>query len=209
MPARSPRRMLRPLLALGAGYAAGSVPVSNLAARASRGIDLRSVGTGTVSGTNLYQVAGFGPLALAGIFEVGKGAVGPLVAGRGHPLAATLAGALAVAGHNWSPYLRGAGGRGISPAMGALAVIGWPGAVVLAGGLATGRLVRHTAAVTLVAEAALVPVLAATRGRRGALAGALILAPMLVKRVLGDHAPAGPRGARVYLTRLVYDRDEH
>ena len=40
---------------------AGSIPFSNLAARVRAGVDLRDVGTGTVSGTALFDVAGFGP----------------------------------------------------------------------------------------------------------------------------------------------------
>lgn len=39
-------------------FAAGSIPFSNLAARRARGVDLRRVGTGTVSGSALYRVAG-------------------------------------------------------------------------------------------------------------------------------------------------------
>src|SRR5207244_1892983 len=98
-----------PAVVLAAGYAAGAIPFSNIAARRARGVDLRAVGTGTVSGTALYRVAGFGPLALAGIFDVAKGAVGPVLAGRDRPVLAAAGGGLAVAGHNWSPFLAGAG----------------------------------------------------------------------------------------------------
>lgn len=111
---------LRPVLAVAAGFCAGSVPFSNFGARWFAGVDLRSVGTGTVSGTGLYDVAGKGPLVVVGLLELAKGALGPVLAGREHPWAAALAGGAAVTGHNWSPLLGGAGGRGISPAMGAL-----------------------------------------------------------------------------------------
>jgi acyl phosphate:glycerol-3-phosphate acyltransferase len=199
---------LRVPVGLAVGYLAGSTPFANLAAHLTRGVDLRQVATGTVSGTNLYRVAGFGPLAAAGVLEVGKGAVGPLLVGRGRPVPAALAAGLAVAGHNWSPFLGGAGGRGISPAIGALAVVAWPGAAVLLAGLAAGRLAGHTAPGSLVAQAALVPVLAAARGRPGALAGAAVVAPMLAKRLLGNAPPApGARPGRVYATRLLHDRD--
>jgi acyl phosphate:glycerol-3-phosphate acyltransferase len=200
-------RGARPWLGLGAAYLVGSIPFSNIAARLTSGVDLRAVGNGTVSGTGLYRVAGFGPLALAGVLEIGKGAVGPLLAGRDHPTAAALAAGLAVAGHNWSPFLRGAGGRGISPAVGALGVVGWPGSVLLLAGMAGGKLVRQAAPGTLLAQAALIPVLARSRGRRGALAGAAVLAPMLAKRLLGNAPPDGPSPGRVYLARLLYDRD--
>ena len=89
-------------------FVGGSVPFSNIAARFVSGVDLREIGGGTVSGTALYRVAGFWPLAVAGILDVTKGAVGPLLAGDRTAVAASP-GALAVVGHNWSPFLRGRG----------------------------------------------------------------------------------------------------
>ncbi|MFI5053194.1 MAG: glycerol-3-phosphate acyltransferase [Acidimicrobiia bacterium] len=192
-------------------FAVGSVPTANLFARAARGVDLRDVGGGTVSGTSLYRVAGFVPLALAGILDIAKGALGPLLAGTDRPVLAAFAGGLAVAGHDWSPFLRGAGGRGIAPAIGALLVNAWPGAVLLVVGLTVGRLARQTALVAFVAEIALVPVLALTNGSDGALAGAAVALPMLLKRLLGNTPPTGPSArrdrSRVYLHRLLFDRD--
>lgn len=188
-------------------YLAGAVPFSNLMARRTRGVDLRDVGTGTVSGTALYQVAGFAPLACGGVLDVAKGAVGPLLAGRDRPLLAAVAAGSAVAGHNWSVFLRGAGGRGISPAMGAMLATAWPGTVVLAAGLACGRLARQTAVGSLVADVALVPALARTRGARGAAVGAAVVVPLLAKRVTGNGPPPVPRRPRWWWSRLLYDRD--
>jgi glycerol-3-phosphate acyltransferase PlsY len=113
-----------------------------------------------------------------------------------------------VAGHNWSPFLRGAGGRGLSPAIGALGVAAWPGSLVLLAGMAGGKIVGQAAPGSLLAQAALIPVLARARGRRGALFGAAVLAPMVVKRLLGNAPVVGRRPGRVYLTRLLLDRDE-
>jgi glycerol-3-phosphate acyltransferase PlsY len=190
---------------LGLAYLAGALPFSNLAARRFGQVDLREVGSGTVSGTSLYRVAGFAPLAAAGVLEVAKGAVGPALAGpAARPGLAAIAGGAAVAGHNWSVFLGGAGGRGLSPALGALLVQEPVGAGVLLGGMVLGRLAGETAVGCLVAYAALVPVLAARKGRVGALAGIAILVPMLAKRLLGNR-PAPDRTA--YLARLVVDRD--
>jgi glycerol-3-phosphate acyltransferase PlsY len=188
--------------------AAGSIPFSYVAARRTRGVDLRKVGTGTVSGSALYRVAGFGPLAAAGVLDVGKGAVGPALAtAAGRPALAAIASGVAVVGHNWSPFLRGAGGRGISPALGALLVVAWPGAVLVLAGMILGKAVRETALGALVSQVALAPVLGVTHGAVGALAGASVAIPMIVKRVVGNSRPAPPRGP-TYLTRLLYDRDE-
>jgi glycerol-3-phosphate acyltransferase PlsY len=187
-------------------FVAGAIPFSNVAARRRAGVDLRDVGTGTVSGTSLFRVAGFGALAVAGVLDVAKGAAGPLLAGDRHVLAALCAG-LAVAGHNWSPFLRGAGGRGISPALGALLVVAWPGTLVLLAGLVLGRFVRQTGLGSFVAQIALTPVTALTHGSVGALSGVCVATPMLLKRLLGNRPPAR-RDARTYLRRLVFDRDD-
>src|SRR5881227_3621239 len=151
-------------------FAVGAIPFSYVAGRRARGVDLRRVGTGTVSGTSLYRVAGFGPLAAAGVLDVAKGAAGPgLAMAAGHPALAAVAGGAAVVGHNWSPFLRGAGGRGISPALGALLVVAWPGTVVLLLGMVIGRLSHRTGLGSFVADLALIPTVAVTHGAPGAL----------------------------------------
>ncbi len=199
---------LRPVVAVALGFGAGSVPFSNLGARWFAGVDLRSVGTGTVSGSGLYDVAGKWPLVLVGLLELGKGALGPLVAGRDHPWAAALAGGAAVTGHNWSPFLGGAGGRGISPAMGALMPYVPAGTLALSAGLAAGKLAGETALGCLAADAALVPVALRAHGRDGGRAAWAVLVPLLVKRILGNGTPAPGRPRReVYLWRLLFDRD--
>lgn len=193
-------------LVLGAAFLAGSIPFANIAARWTSGIDLRKVGTGTVSGTGLYKVAGFGPLAVAGVFEVAKGSVGPLLAGSEREVLAGIAGGVAVTAHNWSPFLRGAGGRGMSPAMGALLVTAWPGAVLLGTGMGVGRLLHQTALGSFAALLALVPVLSLTHGWNGALAGAAVAIPILAKRLAGNTPPGKP-GGDVLVNRLLFDRD--
>src|SRR5438874_11698085 len=197
----------RPSVVLAAAYLAGAIPFSNLMAKRRRGVDLRAVGTGTVSGTSLYQVAGFGALALSGVCDIAKGAVGPVLAGRDRPGLQAAACAAAVAGHNWSPFLGGAGGRGISPAIGALGAAAPAGSAILLGGMTVGRLSGETAIGSLAADAVLVPVLARTDGRRGAMAATGVVATMIVKRLAGNApVPPGDR-ARTYFNRLVFDRD--
>jgi acyl phosphate:glycerol-3-phosphate acyltransferase len=218
--------LLKRFATLVLAYLAGAVPFSNVLAARVSGVDLREVGSGTVSGTGLYRVAGFVPLVAAGILDVAKGALVALVArapeepdeGTGGPgrrpplrpptLTEGAAAGLVVAGHNWSPYLDGAGGRGVSPALGAYAVIAPEASLLLLGGLVLGRLTRETGLGTFASQVALVPTLAGTRGRRGAFAGAAVLVPMLAKRLLGNGPPKPEAGGRVYLARLLYDRDD-
>lgn len=192
---------------LGIAYLVGSVPLTQISARLLNGTDLRKVGTGTVSGTNLYEVTGFGPLAVVGVLEIAKGMVGPWLAGRDRPYLAALAGGAAVAGHDWSPFLRGAGGRGISPAMGATLVVGPEGTAMLGAGLAIGRLAGETAVGCFAAITALPLGLGLRRGLPGAAAGLALTVPMLVKRLMGNSPPAPGSPGSVYLCRLLLDRD--
>lgn len=226
---------LRRILILAAAYLAGAIPFSNLFAGRLSGVDLRRVGSGTVSGTGLYRVAGFRALAVSGVLDITKGAsvtaaarlvaagpdgAAPGAADADRAPAGTIrphwrpptwlesaAAGLVVAGHNWSPYLDGAGGRGIAPSLGAYLVIAPEGAGLLIGGLTAGRLLHQSGLGTLAGQLALVPVLTFTRGRRGALAGVAVLAPMLAKRILGNGRPA-PGQRQVYLARLLFDRDD-
>jgi glycerol-3-phosphate acyltransferase PlsY len=198
---------MRALVVIAVAYLAGSIPFSNIAAHWRRGVDLRDVGSGTVGGSALFKLTDFGTLSLFGIFEVAKGAVGPLLAGpSAHPVVAADAGGAAVIGHNWSPWLRGAGGRGFAVALGALLVTAWTAAVLLLVGLIVGVIVKQTGLCVFVAELGIVPVATLTTGVAGALAGIAIVVPMLVKRVMGNRPPE-VAGVQVYLERLVFDRE--
>ena len=186
-------------------YVAGSLSWSQVAAR-RRGVDLRSVGSGTVSGTALYRVAGFAPLAVAGSLDVAKGAIGPLAATRARPRVSALAAAAAVAGHNWSLFLRGAGGRGVAPALGSLLAGAPAGAAVLVGGLVAGRLSRQTGLGCFAAYLALVPVARRVHGTAAGLVATAVLVPLLAKRIAGNRPPAG-WDARTIASRLLFDDD--
>ena len=124
-------------------------------------------------------------------------------------LVAAAAG-LAVAGHNWSPFLRGAGGRGVLPGIGVLAMTAPSGSALLLGGLASGRAARNTGLGCFAAQCLLMPLLARTKGRGGVMLGTAITAPMFVKRLLGNGPPAGTSGSgkrQAYLVRMLYDHD--
>lgn len=189
-----------------AAFAAGAVPFSNLTARLLRGIDLRSVGSGTVSGTGLYRVAGFRALAAAGVLEVAKGMVGPVLSGPRRPCLAALASAAGVAGHNWSPFLRGAGGRGLSPALGAMLVGAPAGSAALLAGMAAGRAAGETAVGSLVGDLLSVVVSKRAHGPHAAVLATAVLVPVVAKRLAGNGPPRSG-GFDTYLWRLACDRD--
>lgn len=196
------------VLVLLVAFAVGAVPFSYLVAHSVAGTDLREVGTGTVSGTSLYRVAGLAPLLVGGILDVLKGLPGPMLAGGDEPVLAAFAAGAAVAGHNWSPYIGGAGGRGIAPALGVFLVIQWQASVVLLFGLALGRVVRQTGLATFVTILVLPFFLLRFAGGYEALAGFLVMIPIFVKRMLGNAPPAPePNRSRVLTHRLLFDND--
>lgn len=113
------------LIGVGAllGYLLGSVPVGVLAT-AMYGVDIRKVGSGRTGGTNAWRAAGLKAAVPTVLGDALKGAAGVLLirslAGVYFPqvdeisvaIAASLAGATAVLGHNWSVFLGFKGGAG-------------------------------------------------------------------------------------------------
>jgi acyl phosphate:glycerol-3-phosphate acyltransferase len=206
-PGRADHRLGAPGVLAGS-FLFGSVPFSGLAARLVAGVDLREKGTGTVSGTGLYEVAGFGPLALAGSLEVATGALGPLLAGRRRRALGATAAGLAICGHNWSPFLDGSGGRGISGVLGGTLVLAPEGTLVMAAGLGGGRLVRQSGLGCFLALITLFPLLTKRRGVLGLFTAFCLVTPVLAKRVLGNGGVSGePLSPRVALSRLLFDAD--
>lgn len=162
----------------------GSIPFSNVVAHFAAGIDLREVGTGTVTPRNLYDNAGLRPAVIAGLLEVAKGVVGPLLIGHGHLIVTAIVGSLAVAGHNWSLFIKGAGGRGVSTATGVFFVMAWPAAAVMCAGLLAGILTKRVGPAMSASLCALLPVLALTNGVVAVYGALIVLAPIAVRTAL-------------------------
>ena len=193
-------------LSLVTAYLIGSIPVSFLVARFVSGTDLRTFGNRTVSGTNVGLSSGFAAMAVAGLLDIGKGAlaVAPVASRPGW--AAAAAGCVVI-GHNWSVFLGGAGGRGISPAIGATAVLAWPGAVVLVLGLVVGKLTKHTSLGSFIAQVCLPFVTGWSHGSDGVWLAVALLVPMWLKRMLGNGRPTVGYTPGVVLYRLARDHD--
>jgi glycerol-3-phosphate acyltransferase PlsY len=191
------------ILALLAGYAAGSIPFAWLVARAWGGIDIRRHGSGNPGATNVWRVLGPGPGAAALLLDAAKGYV-PVAWALGASEAAGVAAAVgAVAGHAFPVFLGLRGGKGVAtgagaflalaPAETALAAAGFGivfGAtgVVSAGSIAAAATLGVTAAVRRGLDPTPVAVAA------GALAALVIArhAPNIRRLLDGTEAPAGP-----------------
>ena len=120
------------------GYFLGSIPSGYLAGRWIKGIDLRRMGSGTVSGSMVWEHVARWAVFPVGIFDVLKAAFPVWLGLRLNvpEYAAGFAGLAAVAGHNWPVYLGFTGGRGLSSFLGVLLVLfpwGFPWRLVFLG----------------------------------------------------------------------------
>jgi len=122
------------LTAVIVGYLLGSIPFGLLIAKQTANVDVRKFGSGKTGATNVMRTAGRKAAAVAAILDLSKGALAVLFAGLivgnsylvvgsfglGSILAQVLAAAAAVAGHNWSVFLKFRGGSGVATFFGGL-----------------------------------------------------------------------------------------
>lgn len=194
-------------------YLLGSISSAYLAGRWLKGIDLRHYGSGTVSGTGVYQHVAKWAVVVVGLFDVGKGALPTwlgLRLGLGLPVA-LAAGLAAVVGHNWPFYLGFKGGRGLGTMTGILLVVFPWGVLWLLVALGLGRLLRYTALAALVGVAML-PFLSWITEQPPQVAWACLgmLLITVVKRLEANRLPLPPPGAKrrqTLMRRLLFDRD--
>ncbi|MBI2851241.1 MAG: glycerol-3-phosphate acyltransferase [Chloroflexi bacterium] len=125
------------LLILIVGYLLGSIPFGLLIARQFAKVDIRTVGSGKIGSTNVLRTAGKKAAALSLFLDGMKGAIAVLLAalifgrnylvvgdfGLGLLVAQCLGGLAAIAGHNWSIFLKFKGGRGVATFFGSLAAL--------------------------------------------------------------------------------------
>jgi glycerol-3-phosphate acyltransferase PlsY len=109
-------------VALVAGaYLVGSLSPSVFLGRLVKGIDVREHGSGNAGATNAFRVLGtrLGVAVLAA--DVLKGFV-PVMLARyiADPSVTVLVAMAAMAGHNWSVFLRGKGGKGVATGAGVI-----------------------------------------------------------------------------------------
>jgi glycerol-3-phosphate acyltransferase PlsY len=115
--------MIKLILAGALGYLLGAVPTGVLVSRALRGQDVREQGSGHTGGLNVSRVAGVWGGVLTGVVDtlLGVAAVaGATLLIEDNPWAVTVAGVMAIVGHNWSIFIRLGGGIGLSTLTGAL-----------------------------------------------------------------------------------------
>ena len=193
-------------------YLLGSIPSGYLAGKWIKGIDLREYGSGTVSGSMVWEHVAKWAVLPVGIFDIFKGALPTwlsLKLGLSQQ-AAMVVGLTAVVGHNWPIYLNFQGGRGLSPFLGELFVLFPLGMLILLIGLGIGNRLKSPAVplFTII----LLPVFAALfDGPKSMLWLALGMTIITVLKRLeanGRPLPEDPQERHeVILRRIFLDRD--
>lgn len=197
-----------------AAYLIGSIPMSYILGRVAKRIDIREYGSGNVGASNAWVHVGKWSVVPVTIFDIlVKGSLTVYLAQQSSagPWIPVIAGLAALAGHNWSVFLKFTGGRGISVVLGVLLLLAFK--EMLAAGLVVvvGWVVFRSSALWVGIGVATLPVWSLAFGSQDhvtALCAGLI-ALLAAKRLLGNrNVPAiGEGGWKMYLHRLLYDRD--
>ena len=114
------------LIALGAGYALGSIPFGLILTRLTGAGDLRAIGSGNIGATNVLRTGRKGLAAATLLLDMGKGLLAVLLAWRFWPDAVPFAAAGALVGHCFPVWLRFRGGKGVATLMGVSLGLAWP-----------------------------------------------------------------------------------
>jgi glycerol-3-phosphate acyltransferase PlsY len=158
---------LSELLLVAVGYLLGSLPWGLWLPRLTRGVDVRTLGSGNIGATNVWRTLGFKLGLSVALLDIAKGAAAALL-GRwlGDDLIGVLAGCAAMAGH-WRPFFLGfARGGKIVATTGGVGLAVAPLATLAAGGLwIVIFLVTRYASLASMISAASLPLLALLFGR--------------------------------------------
>lgn len=109
-------------------YLIGSIPTAYLFGRLLKGVDIRKFGSGNVGATNAFRVLGPIPAIVVLILDILKGYIAVVFLGgfilsaavENQEIAHIILGAAAIAGHNWTIFLKFKGGKGIATSLGVL-----------------------------------------------------------------------------------------
>ena len=121
-----------PIITLLLGYLLGSIPSGFLAGKWCKGIDLRTIGSGSTGATNVLRNVGKKPALAVFLVDVAKGAAAVLLARALNQSSAVndwiqvLAGLAALAGHIWPVWLGFKGGKAVATGFGMFLGLAWP-----------------------------------------------------------------------------------
>ncbi len=208
--------MAEPALFILAGYLWGSFPTAYVVARVLRGVDIRTHGSGNVGASNLTEVAGWRVGLAIGVFDCAVKGTLPVVASGLADQSLTVqagVGLAAIAGHNWSPFIKFTGGRGVATGIGVyLGFFMWQELLVAGMVWLVGRQLRRDSAFWTFVLLFLIPVIAYSvfeRQSEVVLMSVGIIVLLIFKRLTANWAlPEGEFSwVRLLAYRFLWDRD--
>lgn len=193
------------------GYLLGSIPFGYLFSKIS-GKEILKIGWRKTSGSNVFRNVGFWQGIATGLGDVGKGFLAVWLAqyaGLSIPIQA-LCGVAAVTGHNWSVFLKFAGGRGIGTLIGAFLALS-PMILGLSVIFLIGLALVWNAAIGTIFFLASAIIIAGLLGQLETvgLLPLVSLLPVFVKRLspIGEIFPVRKKLGLIR-NRLIFDNDE-
>jgi acyl phosphate:glycerol-3-phosphate acyltransferase len=137
------------------GYLLGSIPFGLVLSRLAGYGDIRAVGSGNIGATNVLRTGNKGLAALTLLLDIGKGFAAAALARHWGEPAALAGGLAAVLGHLYPVWLGFRGGKGVATALGVLAALAWPVALIaVAVWLGIAAATRYSSLAALVGAAA-------------------------------------------------------
>ncbi|MFN2459837.1 MAG: glycerol-3-phosphate 1-O-acyltransferase PlsY [Candidatus Velthaea sp.] len=111
-----------------AAFFAGAIPFGVIVSRLFFRRDIREQGSGNIGAANALRTLGKRGAAAVLLLDALKGAIPVLATNRlgGPAELAAVAAVAAVAGHCFSPFLGGRGGKGVATSYGAIWALAWP-----------------------------------------------------------------------------------
>jgi len=199
-------------LLIASAYFFCSIPTAYLLVKALKGIDLRTFGSGSVTGSNAGQALGKWAVIVVGILDILKGAA-PVWAAQALDQSTSeqmLAGIAGVIGHNCSAYLGFQGGRGMAVVIGVMLALAQLELLLFIIVAIFGIAFIGNIPLVMGLAMLLAPMWAYVFDEDAALIwgfGTIVLL-IIVKRLTGNWTPLPPDGGRrTLLNRLLYDRD--
>jgi len=167
------------------GYLSGSIPFGLLIAKASKGVDVRGIGSGNIGATNVLRAAGKGAAALTLALDMLKGWA-PVALGRTLGASDAQVAGVALAtflGHLYPVFLRFRGGKGLATFLGVLlALLPKVAFLVASVWLLIAAVFRYSSLAALVAAAASPLLVWLLDGRRVFVALAVVLSGFILIR---------------------------
>jgi glycerol-3-phosphate acyltransferase PlsY len=114
-----------------ASFLIGSIPFGYIVSKKLTGIDIQSAGSGNIGSTNVERFVGRKAALITQLFDIAKGLVPTLCAmlitsyhsapvNQNFPLVVAMA---AICGHDFTPWLRFRGGKGVNTTLGASLIL--------------------------------------------------------------------------------------